>query len=121
MLQMLHACIKLLMMLFGSACEHMTSVTTICFLIEELMAAFQALDKTQVAHLPWAIFVDVRSCFNTPHNIMGNPPVSCIIGLVDWGHEGRRPTSHAWDSLDIPVWGKWWSREPTPSGSRLRP
>ena len=50
--------IRLLMMMFVSACEHMTSVTTIHFLIQEPMATFQLMNKTQVAHLLWAIFMD---------------------------------------------------------------
>ena len=51
-----------IMMMFGNACEHMLSVTTTYFLIQERIATFQELmNKTQVAHLVWAIFVDARA------------------------------------------------------------
>ena len=55
LLQMLCACIKLLMMLLGTVCcEHMTNTTTIYFLIQEpAMTAFQVRDKKWVAHLLW--------------------------------------------------------------------
>ena len=39
------------------------------------MATFQLMKKNQEAHLLWAIFLDARAYFNTPHDIMGNPPV----------------------------------------------
>jgi hypothetical protein len=81
------------MMLFGSACEHMMSVTTICFLIQDRMATFQALDKHQVAHLLWAIFVDARSYFNTPHDIVGNPPVSSLDWLIGATRGGALPST----------------------------
>ena len=70
LLQMLCTYIKLLMMMFGSACEHMMSATTISFLLQERMTTFQLMTKNQVEHLLWAIFVDARSYFNTPHDIM---------------------------------------------------
>ena len=41
-------------MMLGSSCEHMTSVTTIHFLIQERMATFQLVDKKQVAHTCYA-------------------------------------------------------------------
>jgi hypothetical protein len=81
LLQTLCAYIKLLMMMFGhSACKRMTNVTTIYFLIQEQMTTFQAMDKKQVAHLLWVIFVDAREYFITAHGIMGNPPCHPWIG-----------------------------------------
>ena len=61
LLQMLCSYIKLLMMMFGTACEHMTSATTIYFLLQERMSTFQMMTKEQVAHLLWAIFIDSRA------------------------------------------------------------
>ena len=79
LLQMMFSYIKLLMMMFESACEHMTSATTIYFLLQEHRATFQLMTKIQGAHLLWAIFVDARSYLNTPHDIMGTPQqCSCL-------------------------------------------
>ena len=92
LLQMLCSYIKLLMMMFGSAYEHMTSATTICFLLQERMATFQLMTKNQVAHLPWAIFIDARAYFNTQHNNIANGEPVCVIArLANWGHERGLP------------------------------
>jgi hypothetical protein len=40
-------------------CEHMANVTTIYFLVRDKMSIFERMEKTHVAHLQWAIFVDV--------------------------------------------------------------
>ena len=81
------------MMMFGSACEHiMTSVTASSFFIQERMATFQLINKIQVAHLLWAIFVDTRAYFNTPHDIMGNPPVSSLDWLIGAMKGGSLPS-----------------------------
>ena len=40
------------------------------------------MTRDQVAHLLWAIFIDARAYFNTPHAIMGNPPVSSLDWLI---------------------------------------
>jgi hypothetical protein len=93
MLQMLCAYIKLLMMMFGSACEHMTNVTTTYFLLQERVSTFQAVGKNQVAHLLWAIFTDARNYFNTPHDIMGNPPVSSLDWLIGAMKGGALPAT----------------------------
>ena len=80
--------IKLLMMMFGTACKHMTSATTIYFLLQEHMSTFPVMTKEQVAHLIlWAIFIDARANFNMPHDIVGNLPVSSLdwlIGAMKW-------------------------------------
>jgi hypothetical protein len=60
LLQMLCACIKLLMMLFGRAFGHMTSVTSICFLLHEMVSIYERMTKIHVAHLLWAIFLDAQ-------------------------------------------------------------
>jgi hypothetical protein len=80
LLQMLCAYIKLLMLLFGSRCKHMANITSIYFLVKDRMAIFERMDKNNVAHLLWAIFVDTHSYFNMTHDVMGNPPVSSL----DW-------------------------------------
>jgi hypothetical protein len=104
LLQMLCAYIKLLMMLFGrSACKHMMNVTTIYFLIQERMTVFQAMNKNQVAHLLWAIFVlDAQDYFNAAHDIMGTPRL--LVGLADRRHEGRASALNSWDPSVIPSW-----------------
>ena len=81
LLQMLRTFIKLLMMMFGSACKHTMNVTAIYFLLQEQMTAFQATDKKQVARLFWAIFVDARAYFNTAYDIIGTPPA---VSSLDW-------------------------------------
>ena len=49
-------------MMFRSACEHMTSVTMIHFLIHERMSTFELMDKKLlVAYLLWTIFVDAKA------------------------------------------------------------
>ena len=93
LLQMLCSYIKLLMMMFGTACEHMTSATTIYFLLQERMSTFQMITKEQVAHLLWAIFVDARAYFNTPHDIMGNPPVSSLDWMIGAMKGGSLPSA----------------------------
>ena len=57
------------------------------------MATFQLMNKTQVAHLLWAIFVDARAYFNTPHNIMENPPVSSLEWLIGAMKGGSLPSA----------------------------
>jgi hypothetical protein len=81
-LQMLCACVKLLMMMFGWSCEHAVNMTTICYLVKEKMAMFERADRNQMAHLLWAIFTDTQACFNMPHDVMGNPPVSSLDWLI---------------------------------------
>jgi len=71
----------------------MTNVTAIYFLLQERMATFQAMDRTQVAHLLWAIFVDARAYFNTAHDIMGNPPVSSLDWLIGAMKGGSLPAT----------------------------
>ena len=75
-------------MMFGTACKHMTSATTIYFLLQERMSTFPVMTKEQVAHLIlWAIFIDARANFNMPHDIVGNLPVSSLdwlIGAMKW-------------------------------------
>jgi hypothetical protein len=91
MLQMLCAYIKLLIMLFGPRCEHMAHVTTIFFLVKERMAMYERMTRNQVAHLLWAVFVDGRSYFSTPHDHMGNPPVSTLDWLIGAMRGGSLP------------------------------
>jgi hypothetical protein len=93
LLQMLCAYIKLLMMMFGQACEHMINVTTIYYLIKARMAIFERMDRNQVAHLLWAIFTDAREYFNTPHDLMGNPPVSSLDWLIGAMKGGTLPAT----------------------------
>lgn len=93
LLQMLCAYIKLLMMMFGSSCEHMRNVTTIYYLIKDKMSTFELLEKNNVAHLLWAIFTDARSYFNTAHDIMGNPPVSSLDWLIGALKGGTLPST----------------------------
>ena len=81
------------MMMFGTACEHMASVTIVYFLLQECMATFQVITKDQVAHLLWAIFVDARAYFNTPYDIMGNPPVSSLDWLIGAMKGGPLPSA----------------------------
>jgi hypothetical protein len=44
------------------------------------------MTKHNAAHLLWAVFTDARSYFNTPHDVMGNPPISHL----DWMIGGLR-------------------------------
>lgn len=90
---MLCACIKLLMMMFGWSCEHMVNVTAMCHLVKEKMATFERADRNQVAHLPWAILTDAPACFNTPHDVMGNPPVSSLDWLIGAVKGGTLPAT----------------------------
>ena len=97
LLQMLCSYIKLLMMMFGTACEHVTSATPIFFLLQERMATFHVMTRDQVAHLLWAISIDARAYFNTPHDIMENPPVSSLdrlIGAMIKGAPCHLPSAH---------------------------
>jgi hypothetical protein len=93
MLQMMCAYIKLLMMLFGSACEHMANVTTIFFLVKDRMAMFEKISSHQVGNLLWAIFADARAYFSTPHDQMGNPPVSTLDWLIGAMRGGSLPST----------------------------
>jgi hypothetical protein len=88
---MLCACVKLLMMMFGSACEHMAHLTTISLLVKDKMAIFEGMDRNHVAHLLWAMFVDACLCFSTPHDVMGKPPVSLLDRLIGAMKGGTLP------------------------------
>jgi hypothetical protein len=87
------AYLKLLMMLFGAGCGHMANVSTIYFLVKERVAMFQTMKKEEVAHLLWAIFIDARTYFSTPHDQMGNPPESRLDWLVGAMRGGSLPTT----------------------------
>ena len=47
--QMLCSYIKLLMIMFGTACEHMTSATAIYFLLQERLSTFQVMTSKEQA------------------------------------------------------------------------
>lgn len=100
---MLCAWIKLLMMLFGRACKHMTNVTTACFLIQEKVAMQERTDKHNVVCLLWAIVTDARACFSTPHNVVGTPPVSHPDWLIGGMRGGTLPTTLTWHPVAISV------------------
>lgn len=80
LLQMLSMYIKLLMMLFGSMCDHMIHATSIFYLLRDQMATFEHIDGKQVASILWIIFRDARAYFSAGHDVMGEPPVSHL----DW-------------------------------------
>jgi hypothetical protein len=88
LLQMLCTNIKLLMLLFDSVCSHMVQGTTIFLLMKDWMAMCERMMRNQeVTNILWAIFVDTRY-FSTPHDQMGNPPVS-TLGWTVGGLIGR--------------------------------
>jgi hypothetical protein len=81
------------MMMFGRSCERIVNVTAICHLVKEKMATFERVDRNQVAHLLWAIFADARACFNAPHDIVGNPPLSSLDWLIGAMKGGTLPAT----------------------------
>jgi hypothetical protein len=91
LLQLMCSYMKLLMMLFGANCDHLIQVSTIYFLIKERVSMFQLMSKEQVAHLLWSVFIDARTYFSTPHDLMGNPPASRLDWLVSAMRGGALP------------------------------
>jgi hypothetical protein len=90
-LQMLCAYIKLLMMLFGSHCEHLAQVLQIYSIFQRRVGMFQSVTREQVGHLLWAVFIDARTYFSTHHDTMGNPPVSHLALMVSALQGGSLP------------------------------
>jgi hypothetical protein len=90
-LQMMCAYIKLLMMLFGSHCEHLAQVLQIYSIFQRRVGMFQAVTREQVGHLLWAVFIDARTYFSAHHDTMGNPPVSHLAWMVSALQGGSLP------------------------------
>jgi hypothetical protein len=50
------------------------------------------MTKIHVAHLLWAIFTDAQDYFNTPHDVINNPPVSHLDWIIGGMKGGNLPT-----------------------------
>jgi hypothetical protein len=77
------------------------------------MAIFERTEKTHVAHLLWAIFVDARAYFNIPLDVMGNPPVSSLDWLIGGMRSGAMPAT-----LGTPLQSMLGGSEGGPGGNR---
>jgi hypothetical protein len=84
---------KLMMVLFGADCDRLAQVSAIYFCVKERVAMFQLVTKEQVTHLLWAILIDARTYFSTPHDQMGNPPASRLDWLVSAMRGGALPAT----------------------------
>jgi hypothetical protein len=91
-LQMLGAYIKLLIMMFGAHCGHLAHVLRIHQIFHSGAAMYQRVSSVQVAHVLWSVFIDARTYFSTPHDIMGNPPESRLKYIVGLMEAGSLPT-----------------------------
>jgi hypothetical protein len=65
------------------------------------------MTKIHVAHLLWAIFTDAQDYFNTPHDVINNPPVSHL----DWIIGGMKLADHAWNPVASFLWKWQWNWE----------
>jgi hypothetical protein len=70
----------------------MANVTTIYFLVRDKMSIFERMEKTHVAHLQWAIFVDVWAFSSL---------LFAAAGLADWGHEERHHAGNSGDPFAV--------------------
>jgi hypothetical protein len=91
LLQMVCAYLKLLTMLFGSYCEHLRNVMTNYDIFRDRMVMYERLQPKQVANILWIIFLDARAYFSTPHDEMGNPPVSSLDWMIGGLRSGIPP------------------------------
>jgi hypothetical protein len=86
-LQMLGAYTKPLIMLFGAQCAHLAHMMQIHQIFHAGVAMYQErISNVQVIHILWLVFIDARTYFSTPHDVMGNPQESrlkYIVGLME--------------------------------------
>ena len=64
MLTMLRRYIRLLTVLFGAGCSHLTEVQGIYQVLAEKGAVYETMSAELIAEILWRVFVDARECFS---------------------------------------------------------
>ena len=67
---------------------------------------YQSVTSVQVAHFWWSIFIDARTYFSTPHDMMGNPPESRLTYIVGLMEAGSLPTPMGTPLLSMVGYGQ---------------
>jgi len=64
MLTLLRRYIRLLTVLFGAGCSHLTEVQGIYQVLAEKVAVYETMSAELIAEILWRVFVDARECFS---------------------------------------------------------
>ena len=64
MLNLLKRYIRLLTVLFGAGCSHLTEVQGIYQVLAEKMAVYESMSGELIAETLWQVFLDARDCFS---------------------------------------------------------
>jgi hypothetical protein len=64
MLNLLKRYIRLLTVLFGAGCSHLTEVQGVYQVLAEKIAVYETMSAALIAETIWRVFVDARECFS---------------------------------------------------------
>ena len=75
MLMLLRRYIRLLTVLFGAGCSHLTEVQGIFQVLAEKVAFYETMSAEWIAENIWRFFVDARKCFKPPGSRPARVPI----------------------------------------------